>query len=90
MHADHDHARYAPTAIGALMDPGFLRRAANDACASRHGEAQTSNRRSGMLIALRAEAALLSALLRDWQTRRHGASASCNAQASSPSANARS
>jgi len=71
MHADHDHARYAPTAIGALMDPDFLRRAANDACASLPAEPQPPTRPRGMLAAWRAEAASLSALLRDWQTGRH-------------------
>jgi hypothetical protein len=30
MHTTHDHAHYMPHSVGALMDPGFLRRAVGD------------------------------------------------------------
>lgn len=34
MHAIRLRARYTPTSVGALMDPGFLRKAVNDMIAT--------------------------------------------------------
>ncbi len=31
MHSPNSHPHYAPSSVGALMDPGFLRRAVDDA-----------------------------------------------------------
>ncbi|CAN5299125.1 hypothetical protein BH11PSE9_BH11PSE9_15310 [soil metagenome] len=38
MYSQHSHPHYAPSSVGALMDPAFLRRAIDDAEA--HGHAQ--------------------------------------------------
>ena len=40
MHAHGDQPHYAPTSVGALMDPEFLRNAVHDANGDRH-EAST-------------------------------------------------
>ena len=38
MHSPHSHPHYAPSSVGALMDPGFLRRAVDDAEAQGHAQ----------------------------------------------------
>jgi hypothetical protein len=42
MHTTHDHAHYMPTSVGALMDPGFLRRAVDD-----FNEGESAEREAG-------------------------------------------
>ena len=38
MHSPHSHPHYAPSSVGALMDPGFLRRAVDDAESQGHAQ----------------------------------------------------
>ncbi|HEY2153186.1 MAG TPA: hypothetical protein VGH34_20425 [Vicinamibacterales bacterium] len=42
MHSVRSHSQFAPTALGALMDPAFLRRAWDDADLARPPAAQPS------------------------------------------------
>ena len=42
MHAHRDQPHYAPASVGALMDPGFLRGAVNDANGDRRAENSSS------------------------------------------------
>lgn len=57
----HTHVHYAPSSIGALMDPGFLRGAVLDAESVSHHEEVAANRtiRAGCRAALRIASSVL-------------------------------
>jgi hypothetical protein len=74
MLANRREALFAPTAMGALMDPDFLRRAANDACAVRTSERPDSAPVRTIVQTWRARSASLSACLRAWHAGRFRAS----------------
>jgi hypothetical protein len=70
MLTDRRDARLAPSAMGALMDPDFLRHAANDACAVQTSEQPERAPVLTILQMWHAETASLSAHLREWRAGR--------------------
>jgi hypothetical protein len=67
MHPVRSHAQFAPTALGALMDPAFLRRAWDDADLARPPEVRTS----GDAATWRLAASLYDVCTHAWQAIRH-------------------
>ncbi|HEX4235887.1 MAG TPA: hypothetical protein VH041_16470 [Caldimonas sp.] len=66
MHSVRSHQQFAPTALGALMDPAFLRRAWDDADPAR----PTEVRNSEPAEAWRLPASLYDACSHAWRSIR--------------------